>query len=98
MPLAVQAIAVTTATVASVVAMNAAASRVPSRSLHRWIRRSAIVIEPQPVAAADDGLHDPRLVRIELDLAAQVLHMAVDRALVPVELVPPNPVDELVPG
>ena len=58
---------------------------------------SLIAGQAQPVPAAQDRLHDLRLGRVLLDLAAQVLHVRVDGALVPLELIPADPVDQLEP-
>src|SRR5262249_54905064 len=54
---------------------------------------SAIGRRAEPVAAAQHGLDDLRVGGIVLDLAAQVLHVRVDGALIPLELVSPHPVD-----
>src|SRR5690348_13710697 len=59
---------------------------------------SVIAGQAEPVTTAEDGLHDPGISRIFLDLAAQVLHVRVDGALVALELVPAHPVDQLEPG
>ncbi len=58
---------------------------------------SVIAGQAQPVPAAQDRLHDLRPGRVLLDLAAQVLHVRVDGALVPLELIPADPVDQLEP-
>src|SRR5690242_21906160 len=47
---------------------------------------SVIPGQAEPVAAAEDGLHDPGVARIVLDLAPQVLHVRVDGTLVTLEL------------
>src|SRR5207248_5680705 len=47
---------------------------------------SVIAGQAEPVTAAQDGLHDPGIARILLNLAAQVLHVRVDGALVALEL------------
>src|SRR5580693_2072634 len=59
---------------------------------------SVIAGQAQPVPAAQDRLHDLRPGRVLLDLAAQVLHVRVDGALVALELIPADPVDQLEPG
>src|SRR5881398_3499703 len=48
----------------------------------------AIAGQAQAVTATEDRLHDPRIARIGLDLAAQVLHVRVHGPLIPLELVP----------
>src|SRR5258708_5785799 len=55
---------------------NASASLVPSpsRLAGPW-PASAIPGQAEPVAAAEDGLHDHGVGRVFLDLAPQVLHM-----------------------
>src|SRR5215469_6750343 len=55
----------------------------------------AIPGQAEPVAPAEYGLDDLRVTGILLDLAAQVLHVRVDRPLVALELIPANPVDQL---
>src|SRR5262249_25194413 len=78
------------ATAASATPRKAKASRRPSASLRvpgRLGSASAISGQPQAVATAQDRLHDPRVAGIVLDLAAQVLHVRVHRALIPLELV-----------
>src|ERR1700730_12190491 len=47
---------------------------------------SVIAGQAQPVPAAQDRLHDLRPGRVLLDLAAQILHVRVDGALVALEL------------
>src|SRR5689334_10532756 len=59
---------------------------------------SAIAGQAQAVTATEDRLHDPRVGGIGLDLAAQVLHVRVHGPLIPLELIPPDPVDQLEPG
>src|SRR4029079_4226981 len=59
---------------------------------------SVIAGQAEAVTAAEHGLHDLGVAGILLDLAAQVLHVRVDGALVPFELVPAHPVDQLEPG
>src|ERR1700722_1310925 len=59
---------------------------------------SVIAGQAEPVAAAEHGHDHPRVSRIVLDLAPEVLHMRVDRALVAFELVAPHLVDQLKPG
>ena len=91
----------TRATAARATEMKASASRSP-----RAVRRDAgtnggpppsvIAGEAQPVSAAHHGLHDPGPARILLDLAAQVLHVRIDGPLIPLELIPADPVDQLV--
>jgi len=71
-------------------ATKEATSRVRSPGLR-------IALHPQSVAGPEDRLDDHRCVRIALDLAAQVPHVGIDRPLVPLELVPMDAVDELVP-
>src|SRR5262249_58108739 len=58
---------------------------------------SAIGRQAEPVAAAQHGLDDLRVGWIVLDLAAQVLHVRVDGALIPLELVSSHPADEFEP-
>src|SRR3990170_4566371 len=82
-----------TATAATATVMNAAASRRPSGESSLL----AVTTQPQAVAGPEDGLDDPWLVWIGLDLAPQVLDVAVDRALRG-ELVAARAVDELGPG
>ena len=57
----------------------------------------AIAGQAQAVTATEDRLHDPRIARIGLDLAAQVLDVRVHGPLIPLELVPADPVDQLEP-
>src|SRR5579859_4908831 len=92
------------ATAASATDRKARASRRP-RVLPRKAETEAgagpasvISGQAQPVAAAQDRLHDLRPGRVLLDLAAQVLHVRVDGALVALELIPADPVDQLEPG
>src|ERR1700689_3880895 len=54
---------------------------------------SAIAGQAEPVAAAEHGHDHPRVGRVVLDLAPEVLHMRVDRALIAFELVAPYLVD-----
>src|SRR5581483_7944797 len=58
---------------------------------------SVIAAQSQPVATAQDGPDDAGTGRILLDLAAQVLDVRVDGALISVELVAAHPVDQLEP-
>jgi hypothetical protein len=66
----------------------------PARPLPRWRAAaqrarpvsSVIAGQPEPVAAAQRGLHDHRMARVGLDLAAQVLHVRVDGPLIALEL------------
>src|SRR5215470_2343655 len=58
----------------------------------------AISGQAEPVAAPEHRLDDLRVALIFLDLAAQVLHVRVDRALVTLELVPTHPVNQLQAG
>jgi hypothetical protein len=76
---------------------NAASSRRPSglRSGPQRNHRSPVTGPSQPVAHAEDRLHE---VIDGAEFAAQVLHVRVDGALVAGELVPADPVDQLVPG
>src|SRR5207245_9598058 len=60
----------------------------PSRRIRLVIPRHA-----EAVPGAEDGLDDARVLRIALDLAAQVLHVRVDGARVARELVAASPVD-----
>ena len=83
------------ATAASATARNASASR--SAMVPCGEGRSSITGQAEPVAAAQHGLHDLRVGWLGLDLAAQVLHMRVDGALIALELVPADPVDQLIP-
>ena len=87
---------------ASATAANASASRSPIASPRVTGSGgpeppSAIGRQAEPVAAAQHGLDDLRAGGIVLDLAAQVLHVRVNGALVPLELVSPHSVDELEP-
>src|SRR6185437_9222653 len=59
---------------------------------------SVIAGQAEPVAAAEHGHDDDRVRRVLLDLAAEVLHVRVDRPLVALELVPAHPVDQLEAG
>src|SRR5882757_5821200 len=83
------------ATAASATPRNASASRSP-RVLPRWpppgggSGASVIAGQAEPVAAAEHGHDDARVRRVILDLAAQVLHVRVDRPLVALELVSPH--------
>src|SRR6185437_8932019 len=89
------------ATAASATPIKASASRRPIGSPREPARPapgSAIAGQAQAVAAAEDRLHDLRVGGIGLDLAAQVLHVRVNGPLIPLELVPPDPVDQLEPG
>ena len=93
------------ATAASATARNASARRRPSVPPRAGcpviagsvIAGSVIAGQAEPVTAAQDGLDDPGVAGIVLDLAAQVLHMRVDGALIAFELIPPHPVDQLEP-
>src|SRR6185437_6111603 len=92
------------ATAASATARNASASRSP-RVLPRWPppaargrEASVIAGQAEPVAAAKHGHDDAGVPRVVLDLAAQVLHVRVDRPLVAFELVSPHLVDQLEAG
>jgi catechol 2,3-dioxygenase-like lactoylglutathione lyase family enzyme len=58
---------------------------------------SVVAGQAEPVAAAQHCLDDLRAARVFLDLAAQVLHVRVDGAFVALELMPPDPVDQLEP-
>src|SRR5215469_14749004 len=70
-------------------------SRVPGPG--RSESSSAIARQAEPVAAAQHGLDDLRVAGLILDLAAQVLHVRVDSALIPLELISAHPVDQLEP-
>ena len=82
----------TTAAIATV--RNARVSRTPSGPSSRL----PVTVDSQPVAGPEDCFHQNRFVGIELDLAAQVLHVGIDGAFVPVELIPPQPIDQLRSG
>src|SRR5215831_3907890 len=68
-------------------------SRVPGPG--RSESSSAIARQAEPVAAAQHGLDDLRVAGLILDLAAQVLNVRVDSALIPLELISAHPVDQL---
>src|SRR5579871_4268812 len=68
---------ITAATAASATAMNTSARRSPSR-LIQYRPALAITGEAEPVAAAENGLHDLRVGRVLLDLAPEVLDVRVD--------------------
>src|SRR5579859_3369947 len=58
--------------------------------------RSGIGWQAQPVAGPDHRLHDRGVAWVRLDLAPEILHVRVDRALVTLELVASDSVDQLV--
>src|SRR4051794_21024536 len=71
-----------------------------SRAARESPRRGRLLpirIDAEPVTPAEDGHDDLRMVRVPLDLPAQILHVGVDAALVPLELVAADAVDEFCP-
>src|SRR5699024_8151278 len=65
-----------------VIAAIATTTKAPARRTASGDRnRSAVTGEPEPVAGPEHGLHEPRGPGIVLDLAAEVLDVAVDGAL-----------------
>src|ERR1700722_5930337 len=72
-------------------------SRMPSVSLGLVRGPSVIAAQAKSVPSAQHRRDDLRITRILLDLAAQVLHVRVDDALVALELIAADPVDELKP-
>src|SRR5437879_5312329 len=70
------------------------ASRSPSPAAP-WAA-SGIRWEAEPVSHPEDGLDHPGIAGVAFNLAPEVLHMGVDRALVALELVAPHPIDQLV--
>ena len=72
---------------------NARVSRAP-RGLSS---RLPVTRDAESIAGAEHCPDKDGFVRIELDLAAQVLHVRVNGSLAPVELVTPETVDQLSP-
>src|SRR5437773_1021032 len=59
---------------------------------------SGIRREAEPISHPEDGFDHPGVAGITFNLAPEVLHMGVDRALVALELVAPHSIDQLVAG
>src|SRR5713101_863699 len=87
---------ITDATAASATPTNARASRSPSCPI-QGPPTLTIPVQAEPVAAAEYGLHYDRIAGIFLDLPPQILDMGVDSALVALEVVAADAVNQLEP-